>query len=65
VLVLSRVTNEGIMIGDDIRIVVVDAKPTGGGKYRVRLGIDAPTDVPVHRDEVYREIQRNRNRESK
>lgn len=52
-LVLSRKRNEGIHINNDIRIVVVDIR---GDK--VRLGVDAPTDVAVHRDEVYEAIQR-------
>lgn len=56
-LVLSRHRDESIMIGDDIVITIVDIR---GDK--VRLGIDAPTDVPVHRQEVYEAIQReNRN----
>ena len=56
-LVLSRHRDESIMIGDDIVITIVDIR---GDK--VRLGIDAPSDVPVHRQEVYEAIQReNRN----
>ena len=52
-LVLSRHRDESIMIGDDIVITIVDIR---GDK--VRLGIDAPTDIPVHRQEVYDAIQR-------
>lgn len=52
-LVLSRHRDESIMIGDNISITVVDIR---GDK--VRLGIDAPTDIPVHRQEVYDAIQR-------
>lgn len=52
-LVLSRQRDETIMIGDDIEITVVDIR---GDK--VRLGINAPTHVPVHRKEVYEAIQR-------
>jgi carbon storage regulator len=52
-LVLSRKRNEKIRIADDIEIVVVDIR---GDK--VRLGVVAPIKVPVHRDEVYRAIQR-------
>jgi carbon storage regulator len=56
-LVLSRHRDESIMIGDDIVITIVDIR---GDK--VRLGINAPSDVPVHRQEVYEAIQReNRN----
>ena len=52
-LVLSRQKDETIMIGDDIEITVVDIR---GDK--VRLGINAPAHVPVHRKEVYEAIQR-------
>ena len=47
-LVLSRQRDETIMIGDDIQITIVDIR---GDK--VRLGITAPTEVTVHRKEVY------------
>lgn len=52
-LVLSRQRDESIVIGDSIVITIVDIR---GDK--VRLGINAPTDVPVHRQEVYEAIQR-------
>lgn len=52
-LVLSRHRDESIMIGDDVVITIVDIR---GDK--VRLGIDAPHDIPVHRQEVYEAIQR-------
>ncbi len=52
-LVLSRHRDESIMIGDDVVITVVDIR---GDK--VRLGIAAPQDIPVHRREVYEAIQR-------
>ncbi|WP_164102774.1 carbon storage regulator CsrA [Candidatus Laterigemmans baculatus] len=52
-LVLSRHRDESIMIGDDVVITIVDIR---GDK--VRLGIDAPQDIPVHRQEVYDAIQR-------
>ncbi|TWT90570.1 hypothetical protein Mal64_09640 [Pseudobythopirellula maris] len=53
-LVLSRKKNESIVINDDITIVVVEIR---GDK--VRLGIEAPKEVPVHRSEVYDAIQRS------
>jgi len=53
VLVLSRQRDESIIIGDNIVITVVDIR---GDK--VRLGIQAPTEIPVHRQEVYEAIQR-------
>lgn len=52
-LVLSRHKNESIMVGDNVMITVVDIR---GDK--VRLGIDAPKEIPVHRQEVYDAIQR-------
>lgn len=52
-LVLSRLRDESVRIGDDIKIEVVDIR---GDK--VRLGITAPSHVPVHRQEVYDAIQR-------
>ena len=52
-LVLSRHRDESIVIGDNIKIVVVDIRGD-----RVRLGVEAPSDVPVHRQEVYDAIQR-------
>lgn len=54
-LVLSRKKNESIRIGDDITLVVVEIR---GDK--VRLGIEAPTDVSVHRTEVYDAIMRQK-----
>jgi carbon storage regulator len=54
-LVLSRQRDESIMIGDNIEITIVDIR---GDK--VRLGINAPNTVPVHRKEVYQAIQRER-----
>ena len=52
-LVLSRHRDESIMIGDDVVVTIVDIR---GDK--VRLGINAPQDIPVHRQEVYEAIQR-------
>ena len=52
-LVLSRKKNESIVIRDDIVVVVVDIR---GDK--VRLGIEAPKEVTVHRQEVYEAIKK-------
>lgn len=52
-LVLSRRRDEEIIIGDNIRIVVVDIR-----RDKVRLGVEAPKEVPVHRREVYEAIKR-------
>jgi len=54
--VLSRKINQSIVINDDITIVIVEIK---GDK--VRLGIEAPKEVPVHRREVYDAIKGNSN----
>jgi carbon storage regulator len=53
-LVLSRKANQSIMIGSDIRLVVV-----GIDRDQVKLGIEAPRDVPVHRLEIFSEIHRD------
>lgn len=53
-LVLSRMLDESIKIGDDIEVTVVAIR---GDK--VRLGVTAPADVIVHRREVYEDMKRN------
>ncbi len=53
-LVLSRKKNESIIINDNIIVTVIEIR---GGK--VRLGFDAPKDVPIHRREVYDAIRRS------
>ena len=55
-LVLSRQRDESIMIGDNVEIIIVDVR---GDK--VRLGITAPKEIPVHRREIYDAIQREKN----
>ncbi len=57
-LVLSRQKDESIMVGDNVEITIVDIR---GG--RVRLGITAPKDIPVHRREIYDAIQNQRKKE--
>ena len=54
-LVLSRQKDESIIIGDDVEVTIVDVR---GDK--VRLGITAPKEIPVHRREVYEAIQREK-----
>jgi carbon storage regulator len=54
-LVLSRQRDQSIMIGDDVKITIVDVR---GDK--VRLGIEAPKEIPVHRMEIYEAIQREK-----
>ena len=59
-LVLSRQRDESIIIGDNIVVTIVDIR---GDK--VRLGINAPTEIPVHRQEIYEAIQRENLRASR
>jgi carbon storage regulator len=54
-LVLTRKSNQSIMIGDDIEVTVLSI--TG---EKVRIGIQAPRSIPVFREEVYLEIQQER-----
>jgi carbon storage regulator len=51
-LVLTRKSNQSIMIGDDVKVSVLSVIGE-----KVRIGIEAPTDVPVFRTEIYLEIQ--------
>lgn len=51
-LVLTRRVGESIVIGDDVRVVVLDVRGD-----TVRIGIEAPRQVDVHRAEVYAEVQ--------
>ncbi len=54
-LILTRQIGESIMIGDDVIITVLGIRGE-----QVRIGIDAPRDVPVHREEIYDRIQREK-----
>jgi carbon storage regulator len=54
-LVLTRKSNQSIMIGDDIEVTVLSIMGE-----KVRIGIQAPRDIPVFRKEVYLEIQEER-----
>ena len=58
-LVLSRKANQSIMIGSDIRILVV-----GVDRDQVKPGIEAPRDVPVHRYEIFADIHHQVGKES-
>ena len=58
-LVLSRQRDQSIVIGDNVVVTIVDVR---GDK--VRLGIDAPGEIPVHRQEVYDAIQRENRADS-
>ena len=52
-LILTRRINETLNIGDDVQVTVLGIKGN-----QVRIGIDAPRDVPVHREEIYQRIKR-------
>ena len=50
-LILTRRVGEALMVGDDTKIVVLGVKGS-----QIRLGINAPKDVKVHREEIYEKI---------
>lgn len=54
-LILTRRLGETLTIGDNVTVTVLDVRGT-----QVRLGIDAPPEVPVHREEIYQKIQREK-----
>lgn len=56
-LVLTRKRDESIIIGDNIKITVVDVRGD-----QVKIGIEAPRSISVHREEIYNEIQRENQR---
>jgi len=56
-LILTRKSGERITIGDDVRVTVLEIK----GK-QVRLGIEAPSDTKVHREEIFQRIQQENRR---
>ena len=59
-LVLSRLRNQSIIINDNVVVTIVDIR---GDK--VRLGIEAPSEIPVHRQEVHEAIQREKTRDGR
>jgi carbon storage regulator len=50
-LILTRKIGESVVIGNSVRVTVIDRSPGG-----VRLGFDAPPEVSIYREEIYREI---------
>ncbi|MDF1653778.1 MAG: carbon storage regulator CsrA [Coxiellaceae bacterium] len=55
-LILTRRISESVIIGDNVKVTVLGVKGN-----QVRLGIDAPKDVSVHREEIYERIQAENN----
>ncbi|TNE83540.1 MAG: carbon storage regulator [Gammaproteobacteria bacterium] len=51
-LIITRRTSEVLMIGDEVKVTIL-----GVSGNQVRIGIDAPKDVPVHREEIYNRIK--------
>lgn len=61
-LILGRRIGERIKIGDEVTITVLDVQQHHYGD-QVQLGIDAPKDIPVHREEIYDRIQQQKEQE--
>jgi len=59
-LILTRKLNESITIGDDVKITVLEIE-----KGHVRLGIDAPRHISIHREEVYERIREENHKAAK
>ena len=55
-LILTRRTGETLKIGDGVNVTVLGVKGN-----QVRIGVDAPKDVAVHREEIYDRIQKEKN----
>ncbi len=56
-LILTRRVGESLMIGDDVNITVLGIKGN-----QVRLGVNAPKEIPVHREEIYQRIQQEKSK---
>lgn len=54
-LILTRRVGETMMVGDDITVTILGVKGN-----QIRIGVNAPKDVPVHREEIYQRIQEGR-----
>jgi carbon storage regulator len=58
-LILSRRINETLMVGDDVRVTVL-----GVNGSQVRIGVQAPRHIPVHRQEIYEKIKKEESSDS-
>ncbi|KXJ51001.1 carbon storage regulator CsrA [Neptuniibacter pectenicola] len=59
-LILTRRVGETLMVGDEVTVTVLGVKGN-----QVRIGVNAPKDVSVHREEIYQRIQREKEEEEK
>ena len=59
-LILTRKTGESMIIGDNITVTVMGVKGN-----QIRVGVDAPKEVEVHREEIYQKIAQGQNRENR